>query len=210
MVWGMHSGTELLAIGAAACFIASGLVLVRLHLLPTARDPIRDAVSDYGVGAYHRYYRAMVVLLGLGAALLCAALTRGSRAEALGLAFLGAYAAARLAIAFFMAGPSDQPMTSTGRMHIVLAAIAFTSIAFASADVTSVLEGSPGWSDSVAGALRFEARAVTVSAVLTLGCYLVPAARERALGLVERLLSVASLAWLLTASIHLAVLTGGG
>lgn len=206
----MRTGTELLALGATVCFIASVLVLVRTHLLPTGRDPIRDAVSDYGVGAYHRYYRALVVLLGLGAILLGVALARDTQAGPLGLAFLGAYSAARLAIAFFMTDLRDEVMTTAGRMHVVLAAIAFTSIAFASVDVTSALDGAGGWSDTIAGVLRFEARAVATTAVLTLGCFLVPAARDRAFGLVERLLYVASLAWLLTTSIHLAVLAGGG
>jgi predicted membrane protein len=92
----------------------------------------------------------------------------------------------------------------------VLAAVAFTSIAFGAVDVTSSLQDAPGWNESVAGIMRFESRAVTVTAVLTLVCYLVPALRERMFGMVERLLYVASIAWLLTTSIHLASLAGGG
>jgi hypothetical protein len=206
----MHTGTEVLAIGAAACFIAALLVLVRLHLLPTGLHWQSDAVSDHGVGPYHRYYRAMVVLLGVGAALLLAGLSRDSEAQSLGLAFLGAYAAARMAIAFFMTDLHDEPATPAGRVHVVLAAIAFTSIAFAASDLTTALEGSPGWSGDVSGILRFEANAIVVTAVLTLVAYLAPPARERAFGVVERLLYAASLAWLLTASVHLAVLAGGG
>lgn len=204
----MHTGTEVLAIGAGACFIAAVLVLVRAHFLPTGYDPVRDAVSDYGVGAYHRYYRAMVVLLGLGAALLVVALARDTEADNLGLAFLGAYAAARLGIASFMTDLPGTPVTQAGRVHIVLAAVAFTAIAFGATDVTGAIDGSPGWSGDVASALRFEARAVALTAVLTLVCFLVPLARERVFGLVERLLYVASVAWLVTASLHLATLAG--
>jgi hypothetical membrane protein len=206
----MRTGTEVLAIAATACFIAATLVLLRAHLLPTGHHPQRDAVSDYGVGPYHRYYRAMVVLLGLGAGLLAAGLARDSEAGTVGLAFLGAYALARLAIAFFMTDLPGEAVTTAGRIHVVLAAIAFTSIAFATTDLTSSLEGSPGWSGDVSGALRFESKAIVVTAVLTLVCFLAPAARERVFGLIERLLYAASLAWLLTASIHLAVLAGGG
>lgn len=206
----MHASTEILAIGAAACFIAALLVFVRAHLLPTGYDAMRDAVSDYGVGAYHRYYRAMVLLLGVGTALLVIALARDTQAEDLGLAFLGAYAAARLGIAFFVTDLPGTPVTPAGRLHIVLAAIAFTAIAFGAADVTGAIDGSPGWTGDVAGMLRFEARAVAVTAALTLVCFLVPVARERVFGLVERLLYVASVAWLVTASIHLATLAGGG
>jgi hypothetical membrane protein len=206
----MHTGTEVLAIAATACFIAAVLVLVRVHLLPTGYDSMRDAVSDYGVGAYHRYYRAMVVLLGIGAGLLAVALARDTDAEALGIAFLGAYAVARLAIAFFMTDLPGTPMTPPGRVHVVLAAIAFTTIAFAAGDISGAIDGSPGWSGNVSDLLRFEARAIAVTAVLTLVCFLVPIARERVFGLVERLLYVASVAWLVTVSIHLATLAGGG
>ena len=206
----MHSGTEVLAIGATACFIASALVLVRVHLLPTGLHPLRAAVSDYGVGAHHRYYRAMVLLLGTGAALLVVALARDSETSDLGLAYLGVYALARLAIAGFMTDLPGAPVTTAGRIHVVLAAAAFTAIAFGTTDVSTALEFSPGWVGGAADALRFEARAVVVTAVLTLAGFLVPVARERVFGLVERMLYAASLAWLLTASIHLAVLAGGG
>src|SRR4051812_46180030 len=99
----MHSATEILAILASTCFVAAALVLLRLHTLPTGLDWRIDAVSDYGTGAYHLYYRVMVGLLGVGAGLLVAALIRGtSEVPAVGLVFLGSYGAARIAIAFFM------------------------------------------------------------------------------------------------------------
>src|SRR3954453_20771133 len=116
----MHSGTGILSIGAAACFIASGLVLLRAHMLPTGLLWQVDAVSDYGTGAYHRYYRAMVVFLGVGSALLLAALARDTEAGTVGLVFLGVYAAARLAIAFFMTDLPNQHLTTEGRGHLDL------------------------------------------------------------------------------------------
>ena len=202
----MHGGSEILTLGAAACFIASGLVLLRAHTLPTGLHWQVDAVSDYGTGAYHRYYRAMVLLLGAGAGLLLAALARDTEAGKVGLAFLGAFAAARLGIAFFMTDLPDRPPTTEGRVHLVLASIAFTSIAFASVHLTSDLTDTPGWTGDVAGWLRFEASAVVVTAVLTLGSFVIPQARERVFGLIERCLYVASLAWLITTALHLATL----
>ena len=184
-------------------------MLLRLHTLPTGLDWRIDAVSDYGTGAYHLYYRAMAVLLGIGAGLLLAALARDTEAGNVGLAFLGTYAGSRIAIAFFMTDPPGRPPTTAGRVHLVLAAVAFTSIAFAAGHITSDLVDLPGWSDTgVEGWLRFESSAVVVTALGTLVAYLVPAARERFFGIVERCLYVASLAWLLTVSIHLAVLAG--
>jgi Protein of unknown function (DUF998) len=201
----MDTGIEVLGIAATALFAAAGLVLLRLHFVPTGRDPVVEAISDYGVGAYHRHYRAMVVLLGAGAVVLVAALSREGAAESGSLAFLSAFAAARLAIAFFMTDPHDGPYTTEGRVHLVLAAVAFSAIAFGSADVTSSVDGRPGWTGTIHDVMRLEARLVAVSAVATAVCYLIPAVRQRLFGGVERVLYVTSLAWLVTTAVHLAV-----
>ena len=204
----MNSGTEALAVGAAACVIAAGLVLGRLHLLPTGLDPARDPVSDYGTTRHHLYYRAMVVLLGAGAGLLIVVLARDGHAGDRGLVFLGVFAASRLAIAGFMTDRSGRRPTRTGRIHLVLAAAAFTTIAFAANDITGSLVGSPNWSGGVASPLRFAAHAVAVTAVLTALAFVLPDLRRRLLGMVERLLYVAMIAWLLIAALHVVVLAG--
>ena len=36
-------------------------ILVALHVLPTKYDPVHDAISDYGVGDYRRYFWAQLV-----------------------------------------------------------------------------------------------------------------------------------------------------
>ena len=36
------------------------VVLVVLHVLPTGYNPVRDAISDYGVGRYRSYFAAQV------------------------------------------------------------------------------------------------------------------------------------------------------
>ena len=202
----MDVATEILGIAAAGCCVAAGLVLVRLHLLPTGRDPLVEAVSDYGVGAYDRHYRAMVILLGLGAGLLVAGLARAGGATDGSLAFLAAFAAARVAIAWFMTDPPGGTTTTEGRIHVVLAAIAFTAIAFGAGDITSSLDGEPGWSGTIIDVMRFEARVVAVAAAATAVTFLVPSARERMFGAVERVLYVAALAWLVTTAAHLASL----
>lgn len=200
----MDTGTEALAIASAAAFAAALGVLVAGHAAPTGRAPMRDAVSDYGVGPQHLLYRAMVVLLGLGAALLVAALARFGGAGNVDLAWLAAYSASRLAIAFFMTDLPGRRVTTEGRIHAFLAAAAFTSIAFATADLTGALADVAGWGGQVHGWLHFLARAVAVTAIGTLIAYFVPFLRERAFGAVERLLYAASFGWLLLASIHLA------
>src|SRR5881275_148325 len=94
--------TSTLALAAMFLVIASALVLIRLHTLGTGVDPRRDAVSDYGTTPFHLYYRAMVVLLGLGAACLALALHRSGDVRTSGLVWLWIFAAARILIAGFM------------------------------------------------------------------------------------------------------------
>jgi hypothetical protein len=204
----MDALTEVLGIAAAVAFVAALVVLVRTHFLPTGRDPVRDAVSDYGVGRHHRHYRVMVVLLGLGGGLLTAGLARAGHAGNVGLAWLAAYSASRLAISGFMTDLPGHRVTGEGRIHAFLAAVAFTSIAFASSNITGALSDEAGWEGHIHGVLHLFARLVAVTAVGTLASFLVPVARERVFGFVERLLYAASFAWLLTAGIHLAVLAG--
>ena len=113
--------TAALAVGAALCFAAAALILIAVDLRPTGYRPVRDAVSDYGVGAQRAYYRALVTLMGVGAALLLGALAHRGGVASAGLGWLGVYAAARLAIAWF---PTDLPgaaPTAAGRIHVLLA-----------------------------------------------------------------------------------------
>src|SRR4051794_22657506 len=200
--------TEALAIAASVCFTGALVVLVRLHFVRTRLDPVRDAVSDYGVGEYHRHYQALVVLLGVGGALLTAGLARAGEAGNVGLAWLATYSASRIAIAGFMTDLPGRRVTGEGRIHAFLAAVAFTSIAFASSNITAALSDETGWEGHIHGVLHLFARLVAVTAIATLVAYLVPALRARVFGVVERCLYAASFAWLLTMSIHLAVLTG--
>lgn len=195
----METTTEVLAIGAATAAIAAALLLLRIHLLPGGRDWPLVPLHELADGPWHRYYRALVVLVGLGCGLMVVALDRGTEAQTLGLAFLAVAAAARLALAF--------PLPE--RAFVVVAATAFVATAFGAADITDAIEDSPGWSESAGAVLRVAADAIGVFAVLALAAYAVPIARERAYGLVERLLCLSSIAWLLIAGIHLATLAGG-
>jgi hypothetical protein len=40
--------------------------LIRLHLLPTGYEPVRDAVSDYGVARYRGRFWLQAVADGVG------------------------------------------------------------------------------------------------------------------------------------------------
>src|SRR4051795_4547464 len=94
--------TSTFAFCAMVLVLAAALIVVRLHTLPTGLDPRRDAVSDYGATAFHLYYRAMVVMLGLSAACLAIALHRTGDVRTSGQIWLWIFAASRVAIAGFM------------------------------------------------------------------------------------------------------------
>jgi hypothetical membrane protein len=174
--------------------LAAGVAaIVRLHLAPTGLDPMRDAVSDYGTTPYHWYYRFQVVAFGVAAALLAVALADDRFVRTSGVVWLAIYAAARVAIAAFMIDRGVQTPTRQGRVHLVLATLAFTAIAVAASTIGSDLGGtahSLGW-------------AVVAAAVGTAVCRVVPQL-EPSFGAVERLLYVATVAWMVSAAFALA------
>jgi len=183
------------AVGAAA--------LLRAHLAPTGYSPIRDAVSDYGVGSSSRsYYRVLVVGLGVGALLFAAALWHYGGTS--GVLWLAAFAVARLAIAYFPTDLPDGRSTATGRVHRFLAIAAFATIAFAAPLVSNSLAEHHVW-QGLGGTLRLLANLVSFAAIATLFVGVVPNLRRRIFGLVERAFYAAAIAWLLVGAIGLAV-----
>jgi Protein of unknown function (DUF998) len=191
---------SILAAVAAAAVAAGTISLVWVHLLPTGNRPMVDAVSDYGASPYRLFYRATVVSLGLGALLLLLALAHGTGVPEGGLIWLGVYAATRIAIAFFPTDLEGETVTTTGRIHLLLAAAAFTAIAFAAVDLVPALHNEPGWDASgLLDALRW---AVVATAVATGVTRVVIPLRRSVFGLVERLLYVATIAFLLTVAIE--------
>jgi uncharacterized protein DUF998 len=199
---GAHADTTaaVLAALAAAAVAAGAVSLVWVHFLPTGRRAAVDAVSDYGAGPYRAFYRTTVIALGLGALLLLIALACGTDVASGGLIWLGVYAVTRIAIAFFPTDLEGKPVTAVGRVHLALAAAAFAAIAFAAADLAPALRDEPGWGASgLIGALRW---AVVITAVATLAARVVVPLRLVAFGLVERLLYVASIAFLLVVAVE--------
>jgi len=180
--------------------LAVGIVaLVVLHVVPTGYSPLRDAVSDYGVGRYAWGYRTQVVAIGVAAAIEAGGFAHNGAAGTAGIVWLVGYAISRVAIAW---APTDLPGTTrtpTGRVHALLAIAAFTAIAVATSTIPNDLRGVAAW-DSWADPLNTLGTLVVVAAIATAAAIVVGPLRQ-VFGLVERLLYVASLAWLLTAAI---------
>jgi hypothetical protein len=190
----------ILAALAAAAVAAGTVSLVWVNLLPTGHRPMVDAVSDYGASPHRAFYRATVISLGIGALLLLVALAHGTGLLDGGLIWLGAYGATRIAIAFFPTDLEGETVTTTGRIHLLLAAVAFTAIAFAAADLAPALRSEPGWgAGGLLDALRW---AVIVTAIGTGVTRVVLPLRHRVFGLVERLLYAATIGFLLTVAIE--------
>jgi Protein of unknown function (DUF998) len=118
--------------------------LVYLHLAPTGCSPLRNAVSEYGVGPFARWYQAQATAAGLAAIALAVALGGPRRVVTL----LSVLAAARILIGWF---PMDTTVvgdrTTRGGIHVLLAAVAFTSASWAGIALGSTEHGQPelGW-----------------------------------------------------------------
>jgi len=172
---------------ALACTAACGACLVYLHIAPTGYSPVRNAVSEYGVGRYARWYGLQATCAGVAAICLAVALGHPRRVVVL----LAILAAARIAIGWF---PTDtlasfQP-TRRGGIHLLLALVAFTAAPWAAIALGRAQHGEPwlGW----------------VMAAFALGTMIsLRSALRPWFGLVERGYYVAMLAWLALVSARL-------
>jgi hypothetical protein len=167
-------------------------VLVAVHLRPAGYDPLRDAVSDYGVGPSLPYYRAQTSAMALAAIFVAAALARAiDPAPRRVIVLLLVFAAARLAIPFFPTDLDRTRRTGTGVIHALLAAVAFGTVAWAAA----TLPDRAHWTGLAA--LGWIVVATAIAMALSLR------ARVPYFGLVERLFYAATLAWLALVSVRL-------
>jgi len=199
--------TVLAGIGLLALAVALG-AQVALHLLPTGYQPVRDAVSDYGVGRYRAGYQGMCVALGGSAAVLAAGFAREAGVPpGRGLLWLTVFAVSRALIAGFPTDLPGAPRTAAGGLHVLLAVVMFGSFTAAASTLPGELGGAPGWHQR-ADVLHLIGTGVQATLIATAVALLVPAVRRRVFGLVERALYVAIFGWLAVAGIDLIVLHG--
>ena len=175
--------------------IAGSLVclasLVLLHFLSTGYDPIRNPVSDYGVGRYRIWHRiAVLSLAAAGFATAIASIGTIKPEPALVIVFLSVFAVARILIPLFPTDLEGQPHTRTGRVHWVLAITAFASLAIAA----GVFKGTS--LDDMVG------RVVYSTAVFMIVVLCLPRLR-RIFGFAERLFYFSMICWFLITGIEL-------
>jgi hypothetical membrane protein len=185
-------------IALGAIVIAGSLVclgsIVLLHFLPTGYDPIRNTVSDYGVGRYRTGHRIAVLSLAAAGFATATASFGPIRPEpGAVIAFLSVFAIARTIIPLFPTDVEGQPHTRTGRVHWILAITAFASLATAAGFFKgTTLDDVVGW-------------VVVSTAVFMILVLCVPRLR-RTFGFAERLFYFSMICWFLITGVELVLL----
>ena len=193
----------------AALFVAvQASALIVLHVLPTGYDPIRDAVSDYGVGRYRPWFWLQAVAGGLACLALGLALARlHPFTPTQVVVALVVTAAARFAIPFFATDQGESRFqTGHGVVHMILAVLAFGGLIWAATGLWATLKHYPEWH----GASSF----LTIVPWIMLGSVIAVVLALRGprlkpfFGAFERLFYLSSLTWMFVVAIDLARISG--
>jgi hypothetical protein len=196
----MVSAFSVIALIAVSAQLA---ILVALHVLPTKYDPVHDAISDYGVGDYHRYFWAQLVAGALACIGIAVALTGlHPYVPTLVVVLLLANSAARLLMPAF---PTDQSgnrfETVRGTIHMVLAVAAFAAVAAAATGLGGLFSHYSTW-HSAKGLLVAVGWVVLAGAVAcALG--LIGPRLKSMFGLIERFFTLSVIVWIYIMSIEL-------
>jgi hypothetical protein len=188
-------------LGASAALLAltAAVLVLALHMVRSDVDLLTDGVSAYALGPFGYLYRAQVVASGLAALLLTLALLESGLASGVAVALLALFGLSRILIARYPTDPRGTTVLSPpGRLHVILASIAFVTIAVAAPTITGSLATGPGWAGP-ATALTALGWATTIFALGTFASATTPST-QRVFGLVERGAYVAALAWLMVAA----------
>ncbi len=182
------------------------VLVIVLHFLPTERNAVRDSLGDYAVGKFGALLTAAFLALGIGALSLSLGLASelgahgGGKRVDVGVAFTVIFAAGMIVAAFVPPDAEGAGRTSAGKAHTVAVAAGFTAFTLATIAISPVFKYVQAWVKVAPLFPRFELLVVVLAILMLL-------ARIRALrpvyGIVERLFFAASLAWLLTAGLHL-------
>jgi hypothetical protein len=195
---------ETFAIIAAFFAAVQTLALIELHVLSTGYDPIRDAVSDYGIGPFRAWFWLQAVAGGLACLALAVALARlHSFTPTQVVVALIVTAVVRFLIPFFATDQGESRFqTLHGIIHMILAVLAFGGLIWAAMGLWATLKHYPAWH----GAKSF----LTIVPWIMLGSVIAVLLSLRGprlkpfFGAFERLFYLSSLAWLFVVSIDLA------
>lgn len=178
-----------------------------LHVLPTGYQPVRHAVSDYGVGRYGPLFRRALGLSSLGVLFLAIGLALNPGAPPLAvsqLVFLFLVPVMRMGMVRFPTDLEGHSLTPAGRRHYAFAIAAFAFTYAAISGMTSRLTSPSPWSS--AHGLLSVLDWVTMVALILVVVTLLPPLR-RVFGLFERAFLLSSNLWLITVGICLVIVT---
>lgn len=184
----------------AYCAVTFGM----LHLLDPATDAVGRASSEYVLGPYGYLMTSVYLIFALALTLIAIATVRIAQKRIPCVPFLIASGALGVSSVY----PTDRgltPTTATGAVHNVAGLLAFLSIVVGAVWLTRVL----GRSTTLAGrtvALKIFATATAIAFVLT---FLAggPLAVWGLFGVAQRATIAASLAWVFTAGVLIALAT---
>jgi hypothetical protein len=182
----------LIGLGATLAYLA---VFVVLHILDIDYDPIRNAVSDYGVGRYGFLFRAGLFASSVGVLALAVAVGRSVGTPPVDARYLGyllLIPIARLGMSIFPTTVEGRHLTRTARAHYVCAIAAFALTYLVISDLTPVLRhlGPDTWTS---GPLRLCAAAVGPELIAVVLTMIGPL--RRVFGLVERVFLLTTNVW---------------
>lgn len=178
--------------GTAACLVLLVALLVA-HALPTGLSPLSDPVSAYALTRARPAYAV---------AAFCAAVAGGASAVLLGtrpgtcvsVGLLWIFAAARLVIPLVPMDRPGTPRTVRGRLHNLLAVVAFATVTAAAITATGPLSAT-GATALLVGT-QIAAATMAIGSIAVIAGSAVPLLR-RAFGLAERLIYLGFIAWFL-------------
>ena len=142
--------------------------LIALHLLPTGYNPVRDAISDYGIGRFRGIFWLHVVAGGVAGLALAVALARlNPFSPTLAVVMLVIASLSRFLLPAF---PTDQGgnrfQTAKGTVHMLLAIAAFTAVTIAASTIWGSLRHYPQW-HGLEGLLNVMQWVITATAIAT-------------------------------------------
>lgn len=191
----------------SACFLVSTVVA---NVLQPDFDPGSTFVSDLALGPLGLLMTASFWLHGVAILALAVGLHQGvvrTRSHRLAVVLLGIGGAGVVLLGFFPTDPGLHPHTLSGRMHITIASLAFTSLAVAFVLFVRAFRDDPHWDSH-----RWWAPSLALAVLIALalfGAVLLAARFDLSkwaanwVGAAERILIGFDLAWVFVASLHL-------
>ncbi|BCJ45826.1 membrane protein [Actinoplanes ianthinogenes] len=196
---------SLLAVLAVVLLLVYLAIFVLMHLRPTGYSVVRNAVSDYGVGPTAGLFRVAVVANSLGILALTGALAGAFGSGPFSTAdyvILLLIPVTRLAMGFFPTDVPGERVTTTGRIHLLLAIASFTFVYLSVANLTPYLSDITA---EVTGYVLITLRWLAAAGLLAVVVTMVAPALRRVFGLAERVFLLSSNVWFLVVALVIAV-----